>query len=455
MNLPDYFLADLPPGTELGSTMVSEACRALKRNRDQYLARRSTADMVTFLAELAARWLDPGDPFRRLALERGPAGTGFPATTLARGMDAMFGEWTADNFHLLLRQELGDAHRLDRFAETQDGPGPGPRRVAMATGPRLLVHITAGNLPSPALLSIALGLLTRSAQFVKAATGASLLPRLFAHSIYHLDPKLGACLEIAEWRGGRKELEDALFAEAECVTATGSDETLADVRRLVPTGVRFLGYGQRVSFGFLAREIMTGHGARKAAASAAADVIAWNQCGCLSPHVFYVEAGGAVTAEMFGEMLAAELAGRETGEPRGPLTPAESAAIASRRALYEIRAAACPDTRQWHSGQSTAWTVVYEADPQFQFSCLNRFIYVKAVEDLTTALQAAEPVRGKVSTVGLAAPAPRAEALAAELARWGVTRVCAIGRMQHPPLTWRHDGRPALADLVTWTDWEP
>jgi len=26
--------------------------------------------------------------------------------------------------------------------------------------------------------------------------------------------------------------------------------------------------------------------------------------------------------------------------------------------------------------------------------------------------------------------------------------------MQNPPLAWRHDGRPPLADLVSWTDWE-
>ena len=42
----------------------------------------------------------------------------------------------------------------------------------------------------------------------------------------------------------------------------------------------------------------------------------------------------------------------------------------------------------------------------------------------------------------------------AELAHWGVARVCPLGQMQNPPLAWRHDGRPALEDLVTWTDWE-
>jgi len=58
----------------------------------------------------------------------------------------------------------------------------------------------------------------------------------------------------------------------------------------------------------------------------------------------------------------------------------------------------------WCSRGSTAWTVIFEADPRFQASCLNRFIYVKAVTSLEQVLQGAEAVRGKVSTVGLAAP---------------------------------------------------
>ncbi len=136
------------------------------------------------------------------------------------------------------------------------------------------------------------------------------------------------------------------------------------------------------------------------------------------------------------------------------MPPESAAVIASRRAFYEVRAAHSPDTRHWCSENSTAWTVIYEADPRFQLSCLNRFIYVKGVTGLTEALQSADSVRGQVSTVGLAATEDRSPALAAELARWGVTRICPLGQMQNPPLLWRHDGRPALGDLVTWTDWE-
>jgi hypothetical protein len=170
--------------------------------------------------------------------------------------------------------------------------------------------------------------------------------------------------------------------------------------------------------------------------------------------VFYVQAGGATSPEQFAEALAEELEQSEAAEPRGELPVEATATIASRRSFYEVRAAHSPETRHWCSRNSTAWTVVYEADPRFQLSCLHRFIYVKGVKDLTDALQSADPVRGKVSTVGLAAAEQTMQELATDLARWGVNRVCPIGKMQRPPLAWRHDGRPPLGDLITWTDWE-
>ncbi len=451
MNLPNYFLADLPPEATLSASMISEACQTLKRNRQHYLANRPTESLVNLLSNVATRWLEPDYSFREMALE-GSGATGFSRPTLARGLDAFFKQLTPDNFQLLLEQDLGHSQRLDEMVSS--APEQKTNRASIATAPEFLVHITAGNLPIPALQSIVFGVLLRSAQFVKCARGASLLPRLFAHSLYDAERKLGACLEIADWRGGNAELEKCLFAEANCVTATGSDESLAAIRKLVPSGTRFVGYGHRLSFAYITSGLLTRLHASRVAARAAHDVTAWNQLGCLSPHVIYVESGGQLSAEQFAEMLAEELRRREESEPRGELPVEVAAAISSRRSFYEVRAAHSPDTRLWCSKDSTAWTVVFEADPKFQTSCLNRFIYVKAVANLTEALKNADGVRGQILTVGLAAPEDRAQTLATELARWGVTRVCPLGQMQEPPLTWRHDGRPALADLIMWTDWE-
>ena len=470
--LPNYFLADLPPDATISPAMLRDACLTLKRNRQQYLAERTTDQIIRVLCDVGRDWLREDFEFRKRALagvqasacppdtlkrelQPGASPSPFPPATIARGLDSLFKQFTPENFRALLAQDLGDARRLDEFVAVA-----GETRRAIATGPEFLVHIASGNIPNPTIMSIALGLLMRSAQFVKCGSGAAFLPRLFAHSLYDADRKLGSCLELAEWRGGNAALEEILFAEANCVTATGSDETLVSVRAKLPVNVRFIGYGHQVSFGFIAQEAWSGGRARDVIAAVGDDVIAWNQLGCLSPHVIYVENGGEVSPENFGERLAEELERRESTEPRGSVPTQIAAGIASRRNIYEVRAAhsardpQADKTLLWQSKESTAWTVVYEADPRFAMSCLHRFVYVKAVRNLAEALRGADAVRGHVSTVGVAADEKRSGQLAMELARWGVTRVCPVGQMQNPPLTWRHDGRPALGDLVTWTDLE-
>jgi hypothetical protein len=442
MTLPNYFLADLPAEATLTPTLITEACQTLKRNREKYLLPRSTSSIIQLLDSLAREWLEADSTFRAHVLKEGPAQTGFSERTLANGLDSFFKQLTTENLERLIAQELGDSNRLDHF-----------HQGALARGPQLLMNIAAGNLPNPVLLDIVLGLLIRSAQFIKCASGQSFIPRMFAHSIYEADGKLGACIEIAEWKGGNDILESAVFAEADCVSATGSDETLTAIRNKLPIKTRFLGYGTRVSFAYITHEVLARE-VKALAKHAAHDIAAWDQQGCLSPHVIYVETGGKATPDLFAQRLSEELDELETHQPRAQLSPTEAAAIATRRSFYEIRAAHSPETQMWASSNSTAWTVVFENDPRFQVSCLNRFVYVKPVADLNHALQAAELFREKLSTVGLAATASQHNDLAMQLARWGATRICPIGQMQNPPLTWRHDGRPPLADLITWTNLE-
>ena len=77
MDLPNYFIADLPTHAELSPGMLTEACQALRRNRQQYLRERPTQAIVDTLCEVAHNWLQSDDPFRLRALELGPQATGF------------------------------------------------------------------------------------------------------------------------------------------------------------------------------------------------------------------------------------------------------------------------------------------------------------------------------------------------------------------------------------------
>ena len=452
LGLPNYFLVDTQPKARLSPEMVTEACRQLKRNRVQYLRDTPTEQAVKMLARLADNWRDDLFPMRKLALAHGSAQTGFSKPSLVRGLDQFFGRITEESLHNLIAQALGASRRLDGPMGTPEERAD--NRTAMARGPELIGHITAGNLPCPTLMSMIHGVLVGSAQFVKCAKGAGFIPRLFAHSLYDAHAKLGACLELAIWPGGDHPFETALFDEADCVVATGRDETLAEIKSRLPQGKRFLGHGHRVSFGYLHRDVLSRAMATELAKNAARDVVAWNQLGCLSPHLFYVEKNGAVRPENFAEMLAGEIEALEQEEPRGEISTEESTDISGRRDFFEMRAANTGDVKQWKSEGDTAWTVVFEEDPVFVNSCLNRFIHVKAVENLDEMLRVAEMTRGQVSTVALAAPKNDAEEMVKTLAHWGVTRVCPVGQMQNPPMGWRHDGRPTLGDLVTWTDWE-
>lgn len=452
MNLPSYFLADLGDNSALSGVMITDAAQTLKRNRAQYLATKNVPAIVKLLDDLGENWLDDDFPFRKIALSEGPKQTRFSLPVLRHGLDSFFKQLNGESLVALLQQDLGDPHRLDSFVSSS--PEQKTDRRSMALGPELITHFTAGTLPCSSLQLMVLSLLSKSAQFIKCASGAAFIPRLFAHSIYDLEPKLGSCIELADWPGGNKLLESALFEESDLVTVSGSDETIGDVRSRIAGGTRFIGYGNKLSFAYITKESLGGFNAKKLVKRAAEDVAAWDQSGCLSPHVIYVEHNPDIPPEVFAGRLADELAKLEEDRPRSPLSKEESADIASRRSIYDVRAAHSPDTQRWTSEESTAWTVVYEAEAQFSVSCLNRFVYVKPVHDFEGLIKGVEPVHGKVSTVALAVGDDRANEIAQKLADWGVTRICPVGKMQNPPFVWRHDGRPALADFLTWTDWE-
>ena len=443
----DYFLAD-KQGADLSDTLIAEACQTLRTNRGEYLAQIGNESIISKLTEAASLWLSPDYELRKLALAADPAETGFPHEVLATGLDACFSEWTQENFFGLLNQEFGDPTRLQSFGSLSS------HSLAMVHGPQLIAHIAPGNLPAPIFQSIAFGLLLRSAQFVKCASGKSLLPRLFGHSLHYVDPGLSSVLEIAEWDGGNEMLEGELFKEADCVVATGSDKTVDAIRKRLPLGKQFIGYGHRVSLGYieqLANEVM---GTQTIISRAADDVVAWNQQGCLSPHVIYVEEFGNLNPDHFAEMLAEELTARSETLPRGEISTKEAATIANMRRFYKIRSANNVGAIIWESENSTEWTVVQEDEKQFQTSPLNRFIFVKPIEHLDEMLHVLEPYRESISTVGIAASEVKLREFALKLGEWGVPRICPLGKMQRPPFAWRHDGRPTLGDLVRWTDLE-
>ena len=414
--------------------------------RDAYLAELPVLRVAELLDRAVSRWLEPHSAWRRLAERLLPVVTGYPEPVIRKGLAGYLATFRLENTRRLLEEELRDPRFLDEFRPR--GAVGGRSR---AFGPRLVTHVFSGNVPGLPLQSLACALLTKSASLGKAASEEPLFPALFIQSLADVDPRLAACFGVTWWPGGDTALEEVAFGRADAVIAYGGVAAIDAIKARVPLAARFVAYGHKLSFGVIGREWLTRERAGEAAVRAGYDAAKYDQQGCLSPHLFYVEQGGEVSPRAFAELLANALERYQQMMPRGRIGLDEAAAIRELRAGYELRS----DAALFESPGDTAWTVAYDEDPHFEPSCLNRTLRVKPVDDVLHAAELARPVRAYLQTCGAGLDAERLEALAGALGRLGLDRVCPLGRMPDPSPAWHHDGRFNLLDLVRWTDLEP
>jgi hypothetical protein len=435
---------------------IREAAHRTRDARERVLQHRSTDAVITALAQTARNWLDRNSPWRKHAVEQAPAFTGFSEAMVNEAVDLTFGAITYESLGELLDRELGNRRVLDEFCLRG-------RVQTRATAPRLIVHFLAGNVPMPGIVSICSGLLLRSANLVKTASRDPVFPALFGQSLREVDAELADCVATVDWARGELALTQTALEDADAVIAYGDDHVISALRQLAPASARFLGYGHKISFAVIAKEAMTEENLAQLARAAAFDASVYDQQGCLSPHVFYVEERGQLGPRKFAAALAEAMAAYQARVPRGQLSVEEAAEIARFRSGYEFRAASDRRLGIWSGPASdppsqddmlrrTSWSVIYDDSPAFTPSCLNRIVFVKPTDGYKRVLDAIQKFASSVSTVGVAPMSERAVAFAGDLAKMGIHRVCPIGQMQRPPLSWHHDGRPNLADLVSWTD---
>jgi hypothetical protein len=345
----------------------------------------------------------------------------------------------------MLDRELGNRHVLDRFCPVGHGQ-------THAIGPNLITHILAGNVPMPGILSICYGLTLKSGNLVKASHRDPVLPSLFAASLREVDPGLADCVAVLEWSREEVPLTQYAMTQATAAIVYGDDRNVAALRQLAPNGATFLGYGHKISFGYVGHEAMTPSALPAAAAAAAFDASVYDQQGCLSPHVIFVEERGELGPRKFAAALAVAMAEYQGRVPRGVLSTEEAAAFTRLRDSYEFRSASDKRVAVWRSTGTNDWAVIYEDEPTFTPSCLNRAIFVKPTDSFQRILSTVQRFSPQISTVGVTPLNERTQAFAAELSKYNVHRLCPLGEMQKPPLTWHHDGRPNLAELVRWMD---
>ena len=349
--------------------------------------------------------------------------TGYSPETIEDILDHMVRDWSRESLEALLQAELGgDARPI---------------------GPRLAFHIFAGNVPGVAVTAVVRSLLVRAATLGKTASGEPVLAVLFARALARAAPHIAETLAITHWPGGTEEIEAVALTKADVIIVYGGGDTVKDVAARAPAGARIVVHGPKLSLGLVGR----GAGLEVAGPIARA-VAAYDQQGCVSPLVVYVEQGGHCEARALARAIAAEMGKLAATVPRRSIDAAEAIAIRDARTRAEFR-----DNAEVFGPDDTTYTVIYDEDVELTASCLNRTLYVKAIADVATLQRVLEPHRNVLQSVAVAGfTREQIDAFAPLLGDVGVTRITTFERLPWPPMTWQHDGRGPLRELLIWQD---
>jgi len=393
--------------------------------------RGTPAERLDHLAPVLDAWADPASHVRRALLGALPALTGFHAQTTAFGLSLQCARLAPD----VVAEGLSAHPRL-----------LGERRNTAIFG--------AGNIPGLAPLDILWSVLAGDPVAVKVSSSEPVTGSSFARDVNEREAH--AVCAAFSWPRTDEERNRELLAWAGDTLAYGTDatiEALRDAVRRLGGGRRFLGCGHRISVAWVSESPWS---IDEIARRLATDACIWDQEGCLSPHVAFVSP--EIDPVELGESLARAFRHLAIVLPAGERSVDDRAARRARWNAIEARALRGGISRLWRD-EGGAWSIGLEDDDSPLLpSPLGRTLLLRRAPTMSDALLACSIWTGKIQAVGVGDDPRRHEALVPILASLGVTRLCALGRMQEPGPTWfgeegRFTPNPVNVDPATDGAW--
>lgn len=424
----------------------------VRQASQKHLKTMSVSEIIQVVDRAVHRLLDRNDPYRHQADTLLPVISGYDAEMVRIGLTGFLKTFRAPQLHRFVAEDFSNPKVLDGFQPTPKGGS------IRAHGPQLLLHSWAGNVPALALWSFVCGLLVKAGNIGKLPSAEPMFAGWFARLLVDVYPAWKDCFAVVWWRGSGDEGADRLYSRADTVVAYGGNEALESIQRRLPVTTRLLAHGHKLGFGVVSAVALDTLKAPQWASRAAWDVMRYDQQGCYSPHVFYVQRGGQVSPRLFADFIAAELANLEHRYPRRSLDLAESSAVAKWQHTMEWGASSVNDENSvcmLIEGEGGAWRVAYvEGAYPLTPTALQRSIVVVAIDTLADVAQRVQAHPAFLQTAGIAATPEELYELADQLSAIGVTRISAMGSMSMPEAGWHHDGRFNLLDLVRMTEIE-
>ncbi|MEK7721858.1 MAG: acyl-CoA reductase, partial [Elusimicrobiota bacterium] len=388
----------------------------LKAQAAREIMRGASRDYVAETLSKAGRLFGKGGKYRKAALTHLKEHIAFSGPVINKSLDIIPGMLDKHTLIKRMNMELFLPYALEAPVERRGYDG-----LIRAFPKGVVLHVGAGNVFLGILDSMVIGFLTRNVNIVKLSSSGSNFINLFMDALKEVDEKaiLSRCAAIISWKGGSQALEEAALKNVNAVFVWGGYDAVQSYRKIAPIDVRVEGFGPKTSVGVVFESCIEYEGMDEVARRAATDASLWDQTACSSLHTLYLIAPArkhkALAASFLGEAkkhfarLAKEL-------PQGSLSPDEQVEITKARELARVDAALGAASYE-SSSPKTDWTVIYEKDPVYRVSPLNRVLYVKTVETLEEVKEMLLPLRGYIQTVGVGGSIERKKVLETLISR--------------------------------------
>jgi len=299
----------------------------------------------------------------------------------------------------------------------------------------VLGHVTSSNDAMLPFFSAVEGILTGNINVIKTATGAHKVALKMVEKLCEIDETLCPYFYVFPLSSKDEELLKNLFALCNTVAVWGSDGAVAGVRKLAPSGVKIVEWGNRISFAYFTPNGCT----QERLKGLAEDVCVNDQQACSAPQVVFYETDSKEELEKFAENLMDVLQEVSYTYPLHPMSQAEQAELTTQIQLCHLEE--LMGDAKLYNGDGCRIFVKY--DNELCASPLYRTLIVKAVrrEDVLSVLR---PFRSYLQSVGLACDRDEFVALSKLLMAGGVNRITEPGLMMGGYTGEPHDGVYAL-----------
>jgi phenylacetate-coenzyme A ligase PaaK-like adenylate-forming protein len=405
--------------------------------------------ILDLLDRVGRLWSHPDYAPRRLAIRHLPEVVGFSPQMVERGLDELGRLLSRQNLLEMLRFELGTLEPLDRWTWK-----PGYNGYIRGLPLGVVLHVSPGNVFLGAVDSLLRGLLTKNTNILKVSSADPIFPLLFAQTLAEQDHegRIAGSFAIVSFRGGEEDLEARFKARCQGTVVWGGEKALQAWGRDLPVGNRLVPYGPRMSLAVITRDWLDKANLTEAAVALATDVAMWEQRGCGSPQMLFLEDSGPCGEDFLSALRQAldDLAFRL---PPARLSLDEKVEILRERELARF-GELTGSSRAWFPEGDNRWTVLWRQATDRLGSPLNRTVVVHPYTSWAEVLEALAPYREVLQSVGLGARGSALRDLSADLVGLGATRITEIGRMHSSKAGSPHDGSFQLDRLLRWVSIE-